>query len=337
MRLLILGGTRFVGRHLVAAALARGHQVTLFHRGHTNPGLHDGVERVLGDRDGGLAALGNRAFDAVADVSGYFPRIVGASARALADRVRRYLFVSTISVYAEPMPAGADEDAPLLTTDAPEEETLTGTRYGAMKALSEQVVRQVYGERATIVRPGLVVGPHDHTGRFPYWPRRLARGGEVLAPGDPAAPLQVIDARDLAAFMLDLLERDVAGTYHATGPETPLTLGAALERIGRAVGGDARLSWVAEEFLLAEKVSPWMEMPLWVPRADQAFLKLDNGRAVAAGLRFRPLEETARDTLAWERSLPEDEQPASPALAPERETELLAAWKREPTRLDTGA
>ena len=328
MRLLILGGTRFVGRHLVAAALARGHAVTLFHRGRTNPGLHDGVERVLGERDGGLAALDGRTFDAVVDVSGYFPRIVGQSARAFANGIRRYLFVSTISVYAEPMARGANEDAPLLTTEKPEEESLAGTQYGAMKALSEQVVRETYGERATIVRPGLVVGPHDYTGRFSYWPRRLARGGEALAPGDPAAPVQMIDARDMAAFMVDLLERDVAGTFHATGPAGPLTLGATLERVGRAVGADARLTWLAEDFLREREVEPWTGLPLWVPAAAQAFLTLDNARAVAAGLRFRPLEDTARDTLAWERATPPADLPPSGALTPEREAELLAAWAK---------
>ena len=326
MRLLILGGTRFVGRHLVSAALARGHGVTLFHRGQTNPGLHANVERVLGDRDGGLGVLAGRTFDAVVDVSGYFPRIVGASARAFADSVRRYLFVSTISVYAEPMPRGANEDAAVATTDKPEEETLAS--YGALKALCETVVRETYGDRATIVRPGLVVGPHDYTGRFTYWPRRLARGGEVLAPGDPAAPIQMMDARDMATFMVDLLEKDVAGTFHATGPEEPLTLGATLERIARAVDGDARLTWVSEEFLRAEGVEPWMQMPLWVHEKSQPFLTLDNSRAMAAGLRFRPVEDTARDTLAWERATPASALPTDGTLKPEREKVLLEAWKR---------
>jgi 2'-hydroxyisoflavone reductase len=325
MRILILGGTRFVGRHLVTAAVARGHVVTLFHRGQTNPGLHDGVERVLGDRDGGLDVLAGRTFDAVVDVSGYFPRVVGASARTFADSVQRYLFVSTISVYAEPMARGANEDAAVATTDKPDEETLAS--YGALKALCESVVRGVYGSRATIVRPGLVVGPNDYTGRFPYWPRRLARGGEVLAPGDPAAPIQMIDARDMAAFMVDLLERDVAGTFHATGPAEPLTLGSALARIGHAVESDAQLTWVSEEFLIEQGVEPWMGMPLWVPEKTQPFLTLDNARAVAAGLRFRPLEDTARDTLAWERATPASELPADGTLAPEREEKLLATWK----------
>jgi 2'-hydroxyisoflavone reductase len=328
MRILILGGTRFVGRHLVEAALARDHDVTLFHRGRTNPGLHAGVERVLGDRDGGLEALGGRKFDAVVDVSGYYRRIVGASARMFIDMVRRYLFVSTISVYSEPIARGANEDAAVATTDEPDAETLEGGHYGALKGLCEQVVRDTFGERATIVRPGLVVGPHDYTGRFPYWPRRLARGGEVLAPGDPAAPIQMMDARDMAAFMVSLLERDFAGTYHATGPAEPLALGAALERIGRAVGSDAKLSWVSEEFLRERNVEPWVGLPLWLPAADQPLMTLDIARATAAGLRFRPLEETARDTLAWERATPTSDLPASNALAPEREAVLLAEWGR---------
>lgn len=326
MRLLILGGTRFVGRHLVEAAIARGHAVTLFHRGRTNPGLHAGVERVIGDRDGELGLLEARTWDTVVDVSGYFPRIVGASARAFAERVKRYLFVSTISVYAEPMVRGANEDAALATTDQPEDETLT--HYGALKALCEQVVRETYGERATIVRPGLVVGPHDYTGRFSYWPRRMARGGEVLAPGDPAAPIQMIDARDMAAFMVGLLERGVPGTFHATGPREPLALGTALERIARAVGAEARLTWVAEEFLKEREIVPWTGLPLWVPAADQAFLTLDPSRAIAEGLRVRSLEETARDTLAWERATPASDLPAANVLAPEREAALLAEWAR---------
>ena len=327
MRILILGGTRFVGRHLVEAAVARGHAITLFHRGRTNPGLHAGVERVIGDRDGDLDRLDGRSFDAVVDVSGYYRRIVGASARRFADRVRRYLFVSTISVYAEPIARGANEDAAVAKTDQPDAETLDGGNYGALKALCEDVVREAYGARATIVRPGLVVGPHDYTGRFPYWPRRLARGGEVLAPGDPAAPIQFIDARDMAAFMVDLLERDVAGTFHATGPAEPLTLGETLERIGRAIGSDAKLTWVSEEFLREQNVEPWMGLPLWIPAADQAFLTLDPSRAVAQGLRFRPLEVTARDTLAWERATPPAEVPAGSTLTPEREAELLSAWR----------
>jgi 2'-hydroxyisoflavone reductase len=326
VRLLVLGGTRFLGRHLVEAARARGHEVTLFNRGRTNPELHPGLERITGDRDGGLGALGARTWDAVVDPSGFFPRLVGASARALAGAVGRYLFISSISVYAEPVPRGADEAAPVARVADPNVESLEGGAYGALKALCEQAVRDAFGERAIVVRPGLIVGPHDTTDRFPYWPRRMARGGEVLAPGEPTAPTQFIDVRDLAAFMLRLLERGVAGTFNATGPAEPLTLGRCLERIAAAVGAEPKLTWVSEEFLKAQGIEPWLQMPLWVHAADSAFETVSITRALAAGLEFRPLEDTARDTLAWERSLVNDSRPASPALTPEREAEVLAAW-----------
>ena len=326
MRVLVLGGTRFLGRAFVEAALARGHALTLFNRGRTNPGLHAGVERITGDRDGGLAALSGRTWDAVMDPSGFFPRIVGASARALAGSAARYLFVSSISVHAEPMPRGFDETAPVVRLADPTVEDIGGGNYGGLKALCEERVRDAFGERALVVRPGLIVGPHDTTDRFPYWPRRMARGGEVLAPGSPDAPTQFIDVRDLAAWMVSLLERGVAGTFSATGPGQPLTLGRCLERIAAAVGSDARLTWVSEAFLDAQGVEPWMQMPLWVHAADQSFETASIARALAAGLTFRPLEETARDTLAWERSLGNDSRPPSPALRPEREGELLAAW-----------
>jgi 2'-hydroxyisoflavone reductase len=195
-----------------------------------------------------------------------------------------------------------------------------------LKALCEDRVRDTFRERALIVRPGLIVGPHDTTDRFPYWPRRLARGGEVLAPGSPDAPTQFIDARDLAAWMVTLLERGVAGTYNATGPARPLTLGEALARIAAAVGGQARLTWVSEEFLQARRIEPWMQMPLWLHAADQALDTASIARALVAGLTFRPLEETARDTLAWEQALPRDTRPPSPVLSAEREAEVLAAW-----------
>jgi 2'-hydroxyisoflavone reductase len=326
MRLLVLGGTRFLGRHLVEIARARGHELTLFNRGRTNPGLHPGVERITGDRDGGLGALAGRTWDAVVDPSGFFPRLAGASARALAPVVGQYLFVSSISVYAEPVPPGADESTPLARIADPSVETLAGGAYGALKALCEEAVRDAFGGRAIVVRPGLIVGPHDTTDRFPYWPRRMARGGEVLAPGEPTAPTQFIDVRDLAAFMLSLLERGVAGAFNATGPADPLTLGRCLERIAAAVGAAPQLTWVSEEFLKAHGIEPWLQMPLWVHAADSDFETVSIARALAAGLRFRPLEETARDTLAWERSLTVDTRPASPALTPGREAELLAAW-----------
>lgn len=326
MRLLVLGGTRFLGRHFVEAARASGHELTLFNRGRTNPELHGGVERITGDRDGGLSALDRRSWDAVVDPSGYFPRVVGASAAALAGRAGRYLFVSSISVYAEPIPRGADESAPVARIADPTVEAITGETYGALKALCEERVRDAFGERAVVVRPGLIVGPHDTTDRFPYWPRRLARGGEVLAPGDPSAPTQMIDARDLARWMLSLLERGVAGTFNATGPAEPQTLGRCLERIAAGVGATPRLTWVSEEFLRENGVEPWLQMPLWLHAADQALDTMNIARALGEGLRFRPLEDTARDTLAWEQALASDPRPASPVITAEREAELLAAW-----------
>jgi 2'-hydroxyisoflavone reductase len=326
MRILVLGGTRFLGRCFVERALAAGHELTLFNRGRTNAELFPGTERIRGDRDGGLAPLAGRTWDAVVDPAGFFPRIVGASASALKASAGHYLFVSSISVYAEPLAAGLDETAPVAKLADPAVETITGETYGGLKALCEQAVLDVFGARALIVRPGLIVGPHDTTDRFPYWPRRLARGGEVLAPGSPSAPTQMVDVRDLAAWMLELLERGVSGTFHATGPATPLTMGECLERIAVAVGGNARLTWVSEAFLREQGVQPWLEMPLWLHEQDQNMDRVNISRALFSGLRFRPLEDTARDTLAWERALALDTRPPSPALKPEREAELLAAW-----------
>lgn len=326
MRILVLGGTRFLGRAFVEAALARGHVLTLFHRGRSGAELFPGVERIHGDREHDLARLTGRTWDVLVDPSGYLPRLVAASCATLAPRVGRALFVSSISVLAEPLSAGADESAPVATLADPAVETIDGTTYGGLKARCEAEVRAAFGARATIVRPGLIVGPHDTTDRFPYWPRRLARGGEVLAPGVPSAPCQLIDVRDLAAWMLDLVERDVAGTFHATGPAAPLVMGEALTRIAAAVGGEARLTWVDEAFLVEHDVHPWVMLPLWLHAADAAFAQVDASRAQAAGLRLRPLEQTARDTWAWEQGLAAGAREGSPTLSAAREAELLAAW-----------
>lgn len=326
MRILVIGGTRFLGRHFVSIARECGHEVTLFNRGRTNPELHAGIERITGDRDGGLGVLAGRTWDAVVDPAGYFPRIVGASARALRGAAQRYLFVSSISVYAEPIPVGADEDAPVARIADPAIEAITGETYGALKALCEEVVREAWGDRALIVRPGLIIGPDDTTDRFPYWPRRLSRGGEVLAPGSPDAPTQMIDVRDLAGWMVRLVENGVGGTFNGTGPAEPLTLGGCLERVRAAVGVESKLTWVDEEFLKAHDVQPWLHMPLWLHAAEQSLDTVSIARALAAGLTFRPLQDTARDTLAWERALVTDSRPASPTLTPEREVEVLAAW-----------
>jgi 2'-hydroxyisoflavone reductase len=235
MRLLVLGGTTFAGRHLVELALERGHDVTLFNRGQTGPGLFPDVERVLGERAGDLAGLRGRRFDAVADMSGYLPADVERSAALLAETAGRYLFVSSRSVYADHSFPGANEDSPIgeLPEGEPDDE-VTAESYGPLKARCEQAVLDAFGDRAVILRPGLIVGPHDPTGRFTYWPRRVAEGGDVLAPEPPGQPIQVIDARDLAAFALDLLERGTGGTFDVVSPAGMLTLGGVLDACPQA-------------------------------------------------------------------------------------------------------
>jgi 2'-hydroxyisoflavone reductase len=335
MRLLILGGTLFVGRHLVEAALARGHEVTLFNRGQRNPELFPEVEKLRGDRDGNLDALRGRSWDAVVDTSGYVPRLVRDSAGLLADAVRLYVFVSTVSVYAD-FSRPSDEDSPLATTADETVEEVNGGTYGPLKALCERAAEEAMPGRVFVVRPGLIVGPHDPTVRFSYWTARVARGGEVLAPGNPATPIQFIDARDLAGWTLQMIEGDRAGVYNAAGPDYVLTMGRFLEECRAASGSDARLTWVGEQFLLERGVEPWGELPLWIPESSEShryFIRTNIDRALDAGLTFRPLAETVRDTLAWQRERegrPMPDKPGVPqpdvSLKPERERELLAEW-----------
>ena len=337
MKLLILGGTLFVGRHLVEAALARGHEVTLFNRGQRNPELFPEVEKLRGDRDGNLDALRGRSWDAVVDTSGYVPRLVRDSAELLADAVRLYVFVSTVSVYAD-FSRPSDEDSPLATTADETAEEVNGETYGPLKALCERAAEEAMPGRVLVVRPGLIVGPHDPTVRFSYWTARVARGGEVLAPGNPETPIQFIDARDLAGWALRMIEGGRAGVYNAAGPDYVLTMGRFLEECRAASGSDARLTWVGEQFLLERGVAPWGELPLWIPESSEShryFIRTNIDRALDAGLTFRPLAETIRDTLAWQRERegkPMPDKPGVPqpdvSLKPERERELLAEWHR---------
>ncbi len=327
MDLLILGGTRFAGSWLAEQALAAGHRVTLMHRGKTNAAAVPQAEHLIADRDGGLGVLGERRWDAVVDTSGYVPRVVRASVEALKNRVGTYLFVSSISVYAEPMPARYNEDQAVAQLEDPTIEEFLGPAYGGLKALCEGVVREVMGERGVVVRPGLIAGPRDYTDRFAYWVRRVARGGEVLAPGNPEQAVQFVDARDLAAFYLHLLTHSVRGTYHVSGPATRLTMRGLLEAARDTLGSDARFTWVDEPFLLAEDIKPWSEMPLWLPAADATHNEADLSRAIAAGLTLRPLGETLRSTLTHEQSLGAAGRADSAVLTPEREAELLAKWR----------
>lgn len=330
LRLLILGGTRFLGRHLTEAALERGHDVTLFNRGKSGPDLYPRAEHIRGDRKESLAPLRWRRWDAVIDTSGYTPATVRASAEMLAGQVERYVYVSSVSAYADFSTPGVDEDAPLapLAEGAPDDEVTDGN-FGALKALCEGEVQRAVPGRALIVRPGLIVGPYDKTDRFGYWVRRVAQGGRILAPGRPERPVQFIDARDLAEWMLRMVEEEATGVFNATGPERPLAMEWLLETCRVESGRKAQFVWASEQFLLQKGVQPWTELPLWVPEdgGPQAhFLSVDNRRAIAAGLTFRRILETVRDVRLWEaeRSRDDDESPAT--LSAEREEELLEAW-----------
>jgi 2'-hydroxyisoflavone reductase len=333
LRILILGGTGFLGPELVLAARARGHAVTLFNRGKTRPDLFPEVEKLRGDRDGKLDALRGRSWDAVLDTSGYVPRIVGASAALLAPRVGHYLFVSSISVYAASR-APLEETSPVESLSDPGSEDVRA-HYGALKALCEKAAERALPGRALAVRPGLIVGPGDPTDRFTYWPARVDRGGEVLCPGDGKDPVQVIDVRDLAAWMVRASEERLAGTLDAVGPASPMAMAGMLEACRAASGKAAALTWVDAPFLEKAKVSPWSDMPAWIPRSgdDAGFARVSAARAIARGLAFRPIADTARDTLAWWGGLPAERRARPRAgLAAEREAEVLAAWKKDGRR-----
>ena len=318
MKLLVLGGTQFVGRAVAEAALAAGDDVTLFHRGKTNPGLFPEAEHVLGDRDGGLGALDGRDWDACIDVSGYVPRLVGDAARALHDRVPRYVYVSTVSVYAD-LSVPRDEDGPLATLEDETTEEIDGDTYGGLKALGEQAARGVYGDQATVVRPGFVIGPYDHTGRFPWWAHRAARGGEMIVPASLARAFQAIDTRDLADFLLLRARSPLTGVFNATGPVPPVTMLDLVEAAASASDAELNVEVVDDAFLTAEGIEKelplWADDPLWV-----AWAQVDVSKAIGAGLRFRPIDETVAATLAHTTVVP------GIGLEPEREAELLAAW-----------
>jgi 2'-hydroxyisoflavone reductase len=325
MRLLIIGGTQFAGRHLVEAALARNHTLTLFNRGQSNSGLFPQVEQLHGDRTEDLSLLQDRSWDAVIDMCGYVPRIVRHSAQALVGQTDRYVFISTVSVYAEDNPRGMDETAPLAKLKDETVEEVTGETYGGLKVLCEKAVEDAYADRALIIRPGLIVGPHDPTDRFTYWPVRVAQGGEVLAPGNPDQPVQIIDARDMAEWIISMVEEKQSGIFNAVGPDYALTTRSMLDACVTVCNPQAKLTWVSEEFLLEHNVEPWSEMPVWVPEKECAFDTCSNARAIAAGLKFRPLAETIADTLVWAKTRPADHAWRA-GLKPEREAELLQGW-----------
>lgn len=375
MRLLILGGTRFVGRHLVTAALARNHEVTLFNRG-KNRGKQPSaalsiVETIYGDRNSDLAKLQGRRWDAVVDTCGYLPRTVRASAEILFGSVDVYVFISSLSVYADVSRLGVDETASLATLTNEQLEQANaidasgqasavtyGKMYGGLKALCEQAAREVLPNRVLIIRSGLIVGSHDYTDRFTYWVVRVARGGEVLAPGRPDRYVQFIDVRDLAEWTMSMTERKETGVYNANGspgisdPVTQTvslrpspghssaaqanslryssrTMESVLEECKTASASDASFTWVDDNFLLQEKVAPWSEMPLWMPEEAAPHLKgfmfINCDKAVSSGLSFRPLSDTISDILSWRETngLNED---LKAGIDTAKEQRLLRKW-----------
>ncbi|MEY2538873.1 MAG: hypothetical protein QOG67_2613 [Verrucomicrobiota bacterium] len=341
LRILILGGTGFTGPFQVRFALNRGHEVTTFNRGKTHPGeLPAEAEQLVGDRNGQLDALKNRQWDVVIDNPTSAPVWVRDTAQILKGNVDRYVFISTISVYADTSKPGTEENAPLAKytgSDAMKEsrETIVASKfqlYGPLKALSEAEAEKWFPKKTLIIRPGLIVGPGDETDRFTYWPVRIDRGGEVLAPGTPNDPVQFIDARDLAEWTIRMVENGETGIYNATGPDKTLGIGEMLGGIKAANKSNASFTWVTADFLDKEKVAPWSDMPVWIPPQSEegGGTQVSNKRALSKGLTFRPLAGTARDTLAWFKSQPAERQAKLKAgLTAQRETEVLAAWHKK--------
>lgn len=337
LKILLLGGTRFIGVPITELAMKRGHTVTFFNRGKTNADLLPQVERITGDRNGELDGLKNRKWDAVIDTSAYVPRVVKLSAELLAPNVGQYLFVSSISVYpnfAEPRTEGSA----VATLKDETTEKVDAESYGALKALCEKAAEAAMPGRVTVLRPGLIVGPHDSTDRFTYWPARAARGGDMLAPGTPRDRIQIIDSRDLAAFALDTLERRVYGTFNLVSPPGMFTMGDIVNESIRAAKSLAKPSpapravWADAGFLEKQKVEGWSDMPVWLSAKgdDAAFAETSPARALKEGLKITPIRKTVTDTLAWHLTRPESERAKLKAgIDPAREQEVLAAWRTE--------
>jgi 2'-hydroxyisoflavone reductase len=324
--LLILGGTRFLGPEVVDAAKRSGWKISLFNRGKSNPGMFPDLEHLPGDRNGDLKSLEGRSWDAVVDTSGYFPRQVKDSATLLAPRVAQYVYISSISVFKDLSRRGVDESGALATAE-PDAKEITNGNYGGLKALCEAAAEAAMPGRVTNVRPGLIVGPNDLTDRFTYWPVRVARGGEVLAPNRPEDAVQFIDVRDLGNWIVKCLDAKTVGVFNATGD--PLPVGTLLDTCKAVSGSDARFTWVDAAFLEAQKVSAWSDLPCWLPPTgeDAGGNWVRNARAVGKGLAFRPLKDTCTDTLAWWKAQPAERRAKLKAgLTADREAAVLAAW-----------
>lgn len=339
LRILVLGGTGFLGPHFVEAALARGHQLTTFNRGKTNPGRfkddrYAAIEQLQGDRKNDLKSLEGKTWDAVLDTSAYVPSDVERSCGLLKDAVRQYVLISTVSVYARNDLPDMDESGPLIELPPGTEEKVTNETYGGFKAACEKAAQRVMPGKATIVRPGLIVGPGDPTDRFTYWPARVARGGAFIAPESPQAPTQFIDVRDLAEFLLHLIETRKVDVFNADAESGSLQMGDLIENCVEAAGNDALPVWMDAGFLEAQKIGPWMDLPCWIPATGEyaGFGRTNTRKAQRAGLRYRSLQSTVDDTLAWWKEQPEDRRAKLKAgLSAEREAAALAAWKAKAT------
>ncbi|NTX12956.1 NAD-dependent epimerase/dehydratase family protein [Myxococcus sp. CA051A] len=336
-RILILGGTGFLGPAVVEAAKARGHSLTLFNRGKTRPELFPDVEKLRGDRDPdkdeGLKALKGRKWDAVVDTSGYYPRMVRASAGLLAPNVKQYVFISSVSAYASDKTPREDESGPTATLADPTVESMGKDYefYGGLKRACEEAAEAAFPGRVANIRPGYIVGPDDRSDRFTYWPVRFDKGGEMLAPGTPKDPLQIIDVRDLAEWLVLLIEGQVNGVFNAVGPAEPWSMGAMLDTCRQVTGRDTKVTWVPAEFLEKQGETGDVRLPIYMPPAGTSLgthLR-SNAKAVKAGLKFRPVDVTVRDTLAYFKGLPEERRNKPRAGLPaEREAELLALWRK---------
>ncbi len=331
LKILILGGTGFLGPPTVRAALARGHEMTLFNRGRSNPELFSDLEQLRGDRDGDLAALKGRSWDAVIDTSGYIPRLVSDSARLLSNACNQYVFISSISVYTDFSLPMMDEHYAIQSMPDPSVEEVNGETYGPLKALCEQAAEAAMPGKVTTIRPGLIVGPGDKTDRFTYWPVRISGGGEVLAPGDGRTPIQVIDVRDLAEWIVHCIEQSTTGLFNAVSPPGALTMSAMLESCKTVSGSDARFAWVDASFLEEQGVRPWSDMPAWFPASGEfaGFGQIQSEKARQAGLKYRGIDQTVKDTLNWWAEQPEERRKnIRSGISAEKEADVLALWHK---------
>ena len=333
LKILILGGTAFLGPAIVHNARMRGHEITLFNRGRTNASLFPDLEKIRGDRTVSHDALKGRKWDVVIDTCGYYPRVVTAAAEALAGNVGQYIFISSISVYADFSQRGLNENSPVGTIADETTEEITNETYGPLKALCEQAAERAMPGRTCNIRPGLIVGPLDRSDRFTYWPVRIARGGEVLVPDKPETPTQIIDVRDLAAYIVHCAEKQTNGVFNATSPAGELTMGEIFNTCRKVSGSDATLTWADATWLEKEEVQAWTDLPVWVPLdgAEAGHPFIDVRRALATGLVYRPLSETVRDTLDWWATVPRErrDKPLRAGLTAEREAEILRKWHEE--------